>query len=138
MNLRLLLILIIFSQLVYSCGTEEDPKKISLTSEKWMLENITAGKVSEYKIRKPGDYTLRLDNSGKFKINSDCNKCSGKYTVASKFIKFTEIDCSKKLCGKGSYDYLFRTYTEKASSFKIKGKELWLKSFKGSLKFSAK
>jgi len=131
----LALIIIVLSQLMFSCGTDSK-KNISLTSGKWMLQKITTGKVSQNIIDKPADYTLRLKDSGNFKIKSHCNKCSGKYTTASKFIKFTETDCSKKMCGKGSYDYLFRNYLEKASSFKIRNGVLTLKSYKGKMIFS--
>lgn len=133
MYYTLALILIIFSQFVFSCGTEQTTDEISLNSGKWKLQKITAGKLSETVIDKPGDYTLRLKDNGKFQIKSDCNKCSGNYKTASKFIKFTEIDCSKKICGRGSSDYLFRTYIEKASSFKLKKNELILKSYKGKM-----
>lgn len=134
----LALILIVLSQLIFSCGTENQTKELSLTSNKWMLQKFTTGKVSETTVNKPGRYTLRLNEKGNFKMESDCNKCSGNYTSASKFIKFTEFDCSKKMCGKGSYDYHFRTSLEKASSFKIKGNELILQSYKGKMFFSVK
>ncbi len=133
MYYSLALILIIFSQLIFSCGTEDKNKETSLTSGKWMLQKIMTGKASENLIDKPGDYTLRLKDNGTFKIKSDCNKCSGKYTTASKFIKFTEIDCSKKMCGRGSYDYLFRKHIENSSSFKVKKNDLTLKSYKGKM-----
>ena len=134
----LALILLIFSQLMFSCGTDNRTENTTVTSGTWMLEKIKTGKVSENIIENPGDYTLRLKNNGSFKLVSDCNKCSGKYTTASKFIKFTEVDCTKKICGKGSHDYLFRTYIEKASSFKIRGGQLKLGSYKGTMNFSLK
>ena len=132
------LILIIFAQLIFSCGTEDKNKEISLTTDSWMLEKITKGKVSEDIIESPENYTLEFNDKGKFKILSDCNKCSGKYTTASKFIKFEEMNCTKKVCGKNSYDYVFRKNIEIASSFKIFDNNLVLKSYKGKMYFSLK
>lgn len=43
----LALILIIFSHLIISCRNENKTKDISLNTEKWMLQKIAAGKVSE-------------------------------------------------------------------------------------------
>ena len=123
---------------MFSCGTENKTENLSLTSGKWMLEMIKTGKVKETIIERHGDYTLRLKDNGKFKLVSDCNRCSGSYTTASKFIKFKDMDCSGKLCGKRSHDYLFRTYMEKASSFSISGQELKLSSYKGTMIFTLK
>ena len=41
------LILIIFSHLIFSCGNKNKTKDISLNTEKWMLQKIATGKVSE-------------------------------------------------------------------------------------------
>ena len=131
------LILILIAQLIFSCSIDNNTKEIKLDSEKWFLQKITQGKISENIIDKPANYSLKFDKTN-FKMLSDCNKCSGKYTTASKFIKFEEINCSKKMCGKDSFDYLFRKNIEIASSFKIVDQVLILQSYKGKMYFSAK
>ena len=131
------LILILIAQLIFSCSIDNNTKEIKLDSEKWFLQKITQGKISENIIDKPANYSLKFDKTN-FKMLSDCNKCSGKYTTASKFIKFEEINCSKKMCGKDSFDYLFRKNIEIASSFKIVDQVLILESYKGKMYFSAK
>ena len=71
-------------------------------------------------------------------MRSDCNKCSGEYTSASKFIKLSGLECSKKNCGKGSKDFIFRKSLENASSFKLKNRELTLGSYKSTMEFVTK
>ena len=132
------LILLIIAQLVFFWVYEDKNKKITLTTDSWMLEKITTGKVSEDIIEKPKNYNLEFNNKGNFKMLSDCNKCSGNYTTASKFIKFEEIECTKKMCGKKSYDYVYRKNIEMASSFKIYDNRLILKNYKGKMYFSLK
>ena len=132
----LALIIIIFSQFFYSCGPGNDNLEPTLTGEKWRLVKITARNKSEYIIDKPGDYTLKLSDNGGLKVRSDCNKCSGEYTTASKFIKFKKLDCTKKFCGKASQDFIFRKSLENASSFKLNKRKLTLGSYKSTMEFS--
>ena len=132
----LALIIIIFSQFFYSCGSGNDGAEPTLSGEKWKLVKITDRNKSEHKIDKPGDYTLKLSDNGSFKVLSDCNKCSGKYTTASKFIKFKKLECTKKICGKASQDFIFRKSLKNATSFKLKNRKLTLGSYKSTMEFS--
>ena len=131
---KILFPLILFVLMLgWSCGS--GPADLTLTGVTWKFIKIGTGRTSEQAINSPGDYTLKLNDKGKFKMKSGCNKCSGDYKVSSKFIKFINLDCTKKMCGKGSFDYLFRTNVEKASSFEISEGQLKLKSFKSTLFF---
>ncbi|MGI9533830.1 MAG: META domain-containing protein, partial [Thermodesulfobacteriota bacterium] len=96
------------------------------------------GKKSEKVISKPKSYTIRFYDDGGFKVKSDCNKCSGNYTVAGKFIKLNNLDCSSKFCGKNSYDYLYKKFLNDSSSFSLSSNGLVLESYKGKLLLSKK
>ena len=120
------------------CGSDKDTLQPTLTDNTWKLTKIETGKNVEKLIGKPNNYTIRFYDDGKLKVKSDCNKCSGKYTVTSKFIKLSNLDCSNKICGKESFDYLYKKFLNESSSFSLDPNGLVLESFKGKLVLSKK
>jgi len=138
MRNKFIFFLLPFLLVILSCGSEDKIKKPSLTGNSWKLIKIEAGKKSEKVIDKPKSYTIRFYDDSTLKVKSDCNSCSGKYNVAGKFIKLNNLDCSKKFCGKNSYDYLYQKFLNDSSSFYLSGNELVLESYKGKLLLSEK
>ena len=135
---KTILFAIFFLLIIASCRSDKKPTEPSLTGPTWRLKKIETGTSSEKLIDRPKNYTIRFYDDGKFKVKSDCNKCSGNYTVASKFIKLSELDCSKQFCGKASFDYLYKKYLSESSSYILSRNGLVLKSFKGNLVLSEK
>ena len=121
-----------------SCRSDKKSLEPALTGNTWKLMKIKAGKKDEKLINNPKSYTIKFYDDGKFKVKSDCNKCSGVYTVESKFIKLNKMDCSNKLCGNESYDYLYKKFLNESSSFALSKNSLTLESFKGKLLFTEK
>ena len=138
MRINSLIFLLPFILILLSCGSENKEKEPSLTGNSWKLIKIEAGKKSEKLIDKPKSYTVRFYDDSTLKVKSDCNSCSGNFSVAGKFIKLSNLDCSKKFCGKNSYDYLFQTFLNNSSSFYLSSDELVLESYKGKLLLSEK
>ena len=133
-----LLLIIPLLLTISSCGSDKESAEPTLTGSTWKLTKIETGKNGEKLIDRPKNYTIRFYDDGKFKVKSDCNKCSGSYTVASKFIKLNDFECSKKFCGKGSFDYLYKKFLTESSSFSLNRNGLALESFKGKLVLSEK
>ena len=123
---------------IASCGSDKKSTEPTLTDSTWKLTKIETGNDSGKLIDRPKNYTIRFFDDGIFKVKSDCNECSGNYTVASKFIKLSGFDCSKQFCGKASFDYLFKKYLNESSSFILNRNVLVLNSFKGKLVLSEK
>ena len=124
--------------IIASCRSDKKPAELSLTGPTWKLKKIETGKNSEKLIDRPQYYTIRFYDDGKFEVKSDCNKCSGNYTVESKFIKLSDFDCSKQFCGKTSFDYLYKKYLNESSSYILNRNGLVLESYKGKLVLSEK
>ena len=138
MTKKILLLTIPILLTIASCRSDKKSSEPTLTDSTWKLTKIETGKKGEKLIDRPKNYTIRFYDDGKFKVKSDCNKCSGSYTVASKFIKLNDLDCSKKFCGKDSFDYLYKKFLSDSSSFSLNKNGLVLKSYKGKLLLSEK
>ena len=123
---------------IFGCGSDQGSVEPTLTGGTWKLNMIETGRYSQKIISKPKSYTIKLNDNGDVKIKSDCNKCEGKYNVAGKFIKISDLDCSKKFCGKGSFDYLYKKYLTESSSFTVDDSGMVFESLKGKLIFTQK
>ena len=133
MTVKIIILLIPSILIILSCETDRKSEEQTLTDSSWKLMKIETGKQSEKVIDSPKNYTIRFYVDGKLKVKSDCNNCSGNYTVAGKFIKFINLDCSKQFCGKNSFDYIYKKFLNESTSFSLRSDSLVLESYSGKL-----
>jgi heat shock protein HslJ len=98
-------------------GCDESPTNPSdLRDVTWRLEAMEPTGAPVIGVSNPDRYTLRLDANGRASVRSDCNSCSGTYTLDGVTLRFGPLACTRAFCGNDSLDTPFTTALGNARS----------------------
>jgi len=105
---------------ILATACDDDPTDPSdVIGDTWRLEVIELTGAPPLTVDNPSRYTLRLEENGRAAVMSDCNTCSGPYTLAGSALMLGPIACTKVACGPGSLDPQYAKGLESAQSVSL-------------------
>jgi heat shock protein HslJ len=122
-----------------ACGGERPPvaDEAAIVDVEWRLLNlpdvVRAGPGEL--VPEPRPYTLRLRPDGRAAVRSDCNSCSGSYTLAGPTLTFGPLACTRAYCGEASLDPKYPQALETARSWELDGPLLLISTPAGPISF---
>jgi heat shock protein HslJ len=75
-----------------------------ITSQTWSLVSLQREGSDPVVIANPSLYTLRLEEDGRVGVKSDCNSCSGTYSINGSTVELGAVTCTLIACPAGSLD----------------------------------
>jgi heat shock protein HslJ len=100
----------------------------------WRLESLRRPDASAVTVD-PARYSLRLEAGGAARVRSDCNSCSGGYTLAGPVLAMGPLACTRAFCGTDSLDPEYPLALEGELRVHLEERRLGLTGTRGTLDF---
>jgi heat shock protein HslJ len=98
-----------------AAGCKSNPLSPSdLIGPAWQLTSFQDGTTNPVTVASPSRYTLRFGADGRVAVMSDCNSCSGEYSLLGAVFRIGPLACTKAFCGATSLDPAFPAALAKA------------------------
>lgn len=100
---------------------EANPEIMRLDMKTWTWVSAVYNDGREIFPKKPGKFSLKFSDNGKFSVTTDCNSMGGSYKTDGNLISMTEIFSTLMYCG-GSQEGEFANMLENTISFHFTSK----------------
>jgi heat shock protein HslJ len=120
---------------VFSAGCDDDADEAEVVGYEWTLDSLRRADGSTA-TPTPGRYTLTLEPGGRAAVRSDCNSCSGGYTLAGGDVAFTPLACTRAYCGDTSLDPEYPRILGGARTLDADGRRLEIAGPDGALRYT--
>lgn len=97
-----------------------------IVSRTWHLMSLQQENSDPIDVGGSSRYTLTLDHDGRAAVRSDCNTCSGTYTLDGSALELGQMACTKVFCGDASLDPQYVRALEGSKTVSVDGSELTL------------
>jgi heat shock protein HslJ len=105
-----------FGEVVKDFEGEADPSRMTLGMKSWRWVSVTYSDGTNIKPAQAEAFTLDFKNDGTFSAKTDCNGISGRFTINSGAIKFSDMMATEMFC-EGSQEVDFRKILERAAGY---------------------
>jgi heat shock protein HslJ len=112
---RLTLALWLGLVVVMSACDESPAGPSEIEGHSWFLTSIQRGDTS-VAVADPSHYTIRFEENGRVSVRSDCNSCSGSYSLGRPSATIGPLACTRAFCGSASLDTEYTRALETARS----------------------
>jgi heat shock protein HslJ len=115
-------------------GTAKGP---SLEGTKWKWTGFQSP-VEDISVIEPDRYTLEFGENSSLRVQADCNKGAGTYTLDGSSLTFSPVATTRRACPDGSQDALFLKDLQWVRIVKVEGNDMYLDLFAdgGTMKFT--
>jgi heat shock protein HslJ len=100
----------------------------------WQLQEFILDDGTTTPVDDPTKYTVDFQVGGDVSIQTDCNRCSGRYFVDGNSLSFGPLACTIAACLPGSFDGQFQVALSTVSSYEIVDGSLFLRYAGGELR----
>jgi heat shock protein HslJ len=107
----------------------KDPQRVVGRTWQWVS---TVTPVEEITVAVPERYTILLQADGNVRVRFDCNKGGGKVTLSKGRLSFGPLMSTRMACPPDTQDALFMRDLQRAGSFFVENKDLYLELPMGS------
>src|SRR5262245_19631336 len=101
----------------------------------WMLTSLQEAGSAAVTVADPSRYRLTFGDNGNVAVRSDCNSCSGPYTLSGSTITISAMACTRAFCGDASLDSRFTEALQKAGTISMDGEQLVVRGGGSVLRF---
>jgi len=101
----------------------------------WMLTSLQEAGSAAITVPDPSRYRVTFGDNGTVAVRSDCNSCSGPYTLSGSTVTISAMACTRAFCGEMSLDSRFTGALQKAATMSMDGEQLVVRGGGNVLRF---
>ncbi|MEQ8955376.1 MAG: META domain-containing protein, partial [Gammaproteobacteria bacterium] len=107
--------------------SDPTPQLSDIHVSAWELQLLTVLCGFVFTPEEPGKYTLRFENDGRLRGQSDCNTFTGTWALEESLV-VTEFSSSRSLCVPGSIHNYYALYLRAVNAMEWQGTDLVLRT----------
>lgn len=107
-----------------------------VTTSPWKLQSMERPGAGLARAPDPERFTLQFDEQGRVFVLTDCNRCSGSYSIGAGTVTVGAMACTRAFCATAPFDTDYVGVLGGVSAVGVTAATLDLSSSRGTLRFA--